>query len=445
MSSAFAPVEHIAWQVQDPVAQAAWYVAHLGFRVLRGSQQGAAAHFLADSSGRVVIEIYRHPDLPEPDYAKGHPLALHLAVTAAGNPELFLGSLIGAGATLVTDFPAAKSGDRLAMVRDPWGFPLQLVSRHMALGAQRVLCIGNEALAAAFRHPRLDVGGYFDVNGKATASEEYPLFESLDAAISHGGYDLALLSVPNFTKNNLEIEEAVLEAGLPLAITKMRLRDWSEIERIVEKSRSASIPVFCNDHYHLSPTFQTARAHIEALGQLLAVDYDFALPYRKEGFSPWVRSYEHVVLEDVCYHHFAVVHFLCASEIETGWCVSRATTDEQDIKNRCQVLAAMRDGWTFSYNGSWGGLGPDFTSWPGEIRIEGEKGTLRVSQEQLIVNGQAVAPENLLPRADWIHDVTDALAGETRPPGSLLTLDRFLPVTRMIHLCLKQLERPGHS
>ena len=49
-------IEHVAWQVADPVAAADWYVAHLGMRIVRDGGAPANVRFLADETGRVLLE-----------------------------------------------------------------------------------------------------------------------------------------------------------------------------------------------------------------------------------------------------------------------------------------------------------------------------------------------------------------------------------------------------
>lgn len=121
-------VEHAAWQHPDPVAAAAWYGQHLGFTIARKLDQAPHTHFLADAAGHVVIEIYNNPKAPLPDYPALDPLVLHLAFTVA-DPIAARDQLLAAGATLADDLVTLPNGDRLIMLRDPWGFALQLVSR----------------------------------------------------------------------------------------------------------------------------------------------------------------------------------------------------------------------------------------------------------------------------------------------------------------------------
>jgi catechol 2,3-dioxygenase-like lactoylglutathione lyase family enzyme len=121
-------VEHIAWQVPDPVALAEWYTQHMGFQVVRRGKGPSLAHFLADSSGRVVIEVYNNPAATIPDYPAMNPLMLHLAFAVADMIET-RDRLVQAGATIAEEITTTHAGDDLAMLRDPWGFPIQLVKR----------------------------------------------------------------------------------------------------------------------------------------------------------------------------------------------------------------------------------------------------------------------------------------------------------------------------
>ena len=120
-------VEHFACNVAEPVAMAAWYVEHLGMRVVRSVATVPYVHFLADANGRVVGEIYSNPADPIPDYGSMHPLRFHLAF-AAPDTDAARDALVAAGATLV-DEQTLADGSRLVMLRDPWGLAVQLVNR----------------------------------------------------------------------------------------------------------------------------------------------------------------------------------------------------------------------------------------------------------------------------------------------------------------------------
>jgi glyoxylase I family protein len=119
--------EHFALNVPDAPGQARWYVQHLGFKVVRSRTDAPFTHFLADETGRVVVELYHNPKAATPDYAAQHPLVFHLAVVAA-DAKAECARLVKAGAKLFLEEPQ-PDGSMLIMMRDPFGVALQLCQR----------------------------------------------------------------------------------------------------------------------------------------------------------------------------------------------------------------------------------------------------------------------------------------------------------------------------
>ncbi|GGK85471.1 VOC family protein [Rufibacter glacialis] len=120
-------LEHFALNVEDPVAMSAWYVQHLGLRVVRQMKEAPFTTFLADDSGRIMVEIYLNPAHEVPPYRTMNPLLVHLAFVSE-NPTLDKDRLCAAGATEVTN-QHLEDGSHLIMLRDPWGLALQLCKR----------------------------------------------------------------------------------------------------------------------------------------------------------------------------------------------------------------------------------------------------------------------------------------------------------------------------
>lgn len=119
--------EHFALNVPDTRAAAAWYVAHLGLKVLRARTEAPFTHFLADDTGRVFLEIYTNPADPIPNYPTQHQLRVHFAFAVA-DAKAERARLQQAGAALVVEEPL-PDGTLLIMLRDPWGVPVQLCQR----------------------------------------------------------------------------------------------------------------------------------------------------------------------------------------------------------------------------------------------------------------------------------------------------------------------------
>jgi catechol 2,3-dioxygenase-like lactoylglutathione lyase family enzyme len=119
--------EHFALNVPDARAMAAWYVDQFGLSVARRRADEPFTHFLADTAGRVFIELYSNPRSPFPDYWGIHPLSFHFGFVA-DNAAAARQRLELAGASLFQDEPQ-PDGSLLIMMRDPWGVPFQLCQR----------------------------------------------------------------------------------------------------------------------------------------------------------------------------------------------------------------------------------------------------------------------------------------------------------------------------
>ena len=121
-------LEHIAFNVADSAAVAAWYAENLDMRIARAFDEPPHIHFLADSAGKSLIEIYSNPLGEVIAYRQHHAVTFHLAF-AVDDMDAARERLVAAGATLDGDIDNRANGDRLAFLRDPWGTAIQLVQR----------------------------------------------------------------------------------------------------------------------------------------------------------------------------------------------------------------------------------------------------------------------------------------------------------------------------
>ncbi len=121
-------LEHVAINVQDPVAMAKWYCENLGMKVVREGPPPANARFLSDSGSNMMLEIYHNPPDAVPDYASMNPLSLHIAFMV-DDVQTLSQKLIAAGATVHQDAYTTDTGDQIVMLRDPWDVPIQFLKR----------------------------------------------------------------------------------------------------------------------------------------------------------------------------------------------------------------------------------------------------------------------------------------------------------------------------
>jgi uncharacterized glyoxalase superfamily protein PhnB len=124
-------IEHQAFSVPEPANMADWYVKHLGLKIVRAYDQPAVTRFLADGRG-MMLEIYNNPAAAPLKFGDLNPLVTHLAF-APENVKATEERLVKAGATVASPASATPAGDEFAMLRDPWGFCIQLVKRDKSL------------------------------------------------------------------------------------------------------------------------------------------------------------------------------------------------------------------------------------------------------------------------------------------------------------------------
>lgn len=123
--------EHLALNVPDVHAAVAWYVRHLGLKVVRAQPAAPFMTFLADDSGRTIVELYTNPVGAIPAYRDQHAVVLHLGFSVR-DAAAERTRLEAAGATFDSE-TILPDGSRLIMLRDPWGIALQLCQRVQAL------------------------------------------------------------------------------------------------------------------------------------------------------------------------------------------------------------------------------------------------------------------------------------------------------------------------
>lgn len=141
-------IEHAGIQVKDPAAMADWYVAQLGFKCVRSADTPVPVRFIADESGRVMLEVYHNPDIGVPDYAVMDPLHLHVAFVR-NDPGGTAKRLVRAGAALVSGPEIQPNGDELVMLRDPCACRFSFAAAPLRAAARRPAGFVARSLHAA--------------------------------------------------------------------------------------------------------------------------------------------------------------------------------------------------------------------------------------------------------------------------------------------------------
>ena len=119
--------EHFALNVKNPIDFVEWYFSNCEMKIAKSIKVAPFTHFLTDSIGRTVIEVYSNPSAKIPDYNSLHPLEFHFAFKVNDVNEM-KEKLVSAGAKLLEDV-TSDDGSHFVMLRDPFGIPLQLCKR----------------------------------------------------------------------------------------------------------------------------------------------------------------------------------------------------------------------------------------------------------------------------------------------------------------------------
>ncbi|MDT8301929.1 MAG: VOC family protein [Sedimentisphaerales bacterium] len=121
-------LEHVAINVEDPVAMSRWYKDNLGMKIVREGPPPANMRFISDSGENMMLELYNNPPDEVPDYPAMNPLSLHIAFMV-DDVKAITRKLISAGATIAVEMNTTDAGDELIILRDPWGVPIQFLKR----------------------------------------------------------------------------------------------------------------------------------------------------------------------------------------------------------------------------------------------------------------------------------------------------------------------------
>ncbi len=120
-------LEHVAFDVPEPEKLITWWCEHLGFR---RSAPGSA--FIIDDSGTMGLEFYNSGETPaKPDYAQAHAMSMHIALLS-DDVRADAERLAAAGGTIET-LKLDTPDFHMAIVRDPWGLPIQLCKREKTI------------------------------------------------------------------------------------------------------------------------------------------------------------------------------------------------------------------------------------------------------------------------------------------------------------------------
>lgn len=305
--------------------------------------------------------------------------------------------------------------------------------------------------------PEVTVIGVVDIYGQAEmvgVPDKYvadvykyniPLFTHVEEALQQVKPDIVTLVTPPTGKLNMGIVEFVVNKGYDLFLEKLRPADPGDGERLLKLSERTGRQIAIGEPYRYDKYVEQAKTLIDA-GALGTVEQVTWRCYRPKVVAPWMSAYNHVMLEDLSYHHFGTIHYLLGLErLRQVTAASRLPTwTPVASPSVVSLLADGDDGLHLSYYSSWVAHGRT-TTWLGYFRIEGRLGMVELSETGLLFV-DADGAEQQFELSDLKYELRNGTVDEfvrsyldNRRSNHDIT--SFYPVIRFIYASLESSER----
>ncbi|NOV02796.1 Gfo/Idh/MocA family protein [Paenibacillus planticolens] len=316
----------------------------------------------------------------------------------------------------------------------------------------RVFCIGlnNHWLSHWVSRPDVQVAGVSNRYGEATEHcAHLPQFEDIPGALRLLKPDLVTMVTPPSAKTCMETIRTVLDSGFDIYLEKFRPQSWKDGATMISLSRSTGRQIAIGESYRFDKFVEQTKQVILSgrLGNLEQIVWRCQRPNIR---AAWMNEYEHVMLEDLTYHHLGVIHYLIgverfkqvyATSVLPSWSIEQSPSV-------VSLLAQSDEGLNLNYYASWAAHGAA-TSWLGEFQIDGSKGSLQLRSNGLVFIHRDGAEEKIAPDDAYSFELREGIVNEfidacKQGRKSDLDILLFQPVIRMIQASLESV-RTGNK
>ena len=258
----------------------------------------------------------------------------------------------------------------------------------MAKGKERAVVVGAGGIAGAWFPPLaaedIDVVGVVDLNLETAAGriKEYSLdckpSTDLGATLRRTKPDFVLdLTIP---EAHCKVTCMALRAGCHVIGEKPMAASMAEARRMVKTAEETGKLYMVSQSSRWEPTHDTARVTLakQAVGEITTINCDFYIGAHFGGFRDEMAS---PLILDMSIHHFDLARFLTGCDPVGGV--------RQGVQPEGLMVQGRRGGELYlrderrsrlHYRASWCGEG-FHTSWNGDWRIVGTKGTLMFAHD----------------------------------------------------------------
>jgi predicted dehydrogenase len=262
---------------------------------------------------------------------------------------------------------------------------------------------------------------------------------SLDEGLDRFKPDFAVIGVPNYRKNNPEIEAALLEQGIPFYIHKFRVACHGDFEKTYAIQRKTGVDVLVGEAYRYNQVVLTVKTFLDSagFGKPEFLKWDSRVVESK--VWEWEAAYPNVALEDLALHHFSAIQTLTG--LDTVSVYARSMTPRKGLPASGSVSTALmetRTGLLIQHTINWhNSMGQ--TSYLGDFSIDCEKGGVSAVDGRVFVRPWGEAEREIPPLPP--HSSPAVLAFDYfRFPGKSpkpYGIGDFAQVIRNVHYALE--------
>jgi len=277
-------------------------------------------------------------------------------------------------------------------------------------------------------NPRTEIAALVDVRtdaakeaAKDNGLEETRIFADVTEAIGACDADFVVdVTVP---EAHCPVTVAALEAGLPVIGEKPMAESMESARKMVAASEKAGKLYMVSQSRRYGVNHESCRQFIQSgvIGDVTTINCDFYIGAHFGGFRDEMPS---PLILDMAIHHFDLCRFLIGADPVAVYAHEfnpKGSWYRGDVA--ASVIFEMSNGIVFTYRGSWCAEG-HHTSWNGDWRIIGDRGTILMEKDQPAV-AQAVVD---MQQQSFHRDVETSTAPSVEINGSSIagSLNDFL-------------------
>lgn len=203
---------------------------------------------------------------------------------------------------------------------------------------------------------------------------------------------------PDFVLNltipdaHFEVTSAAMKAGAHVISEKPMCATMQEARKLVKLSEETGKMFMVSQSRRWDANHDLTRRVLDSkqIGEITTLNCDFYLGCHFGGFRDEMDS---PLILDMAVHHFDLARYFSGLDAVAVYAHEfnpRGSWYKGDVAATC--IFEMSNGAVFTYRGSWCSEGMH-TSWNGDWRFIGEKGTVIMEKDQTI-HGQVVAKQN---------------------------------------------------